>query len=44
MMRTSFGVIVTKTQPRWDTLQVLPKQAVVGQYNVGASGVTVVNA
>jgi hypothetical protein len=41
MMRTSSGVTVAKVQPRWDTLQVLSRQAVVGQYNVGAFGVTI---
>jgi hypothetical protein len=44
-MRTSSGVIVAKAQPRWDTLmQVLSRQAVVGQHNIGASGVTVTKA
>jgi hypothetical protein len=41
-MRTSSGVTVAKAQSRPDTLiQVLPRQAVVGQHNVGLSGVTV---
>jgi hypothetical protein len=41
-MRISSGVTVAKVQPKQDTLiQVLPRQAVVGQHNVGASGVTV---
>jgi hypothetical protein len=42
MMRTSSGVTVAKAQPWWGTLmQVLPRQAVVGQHNIGVSGVTV---
>jgi hypothetical protein len=45
VMRTSSGVIVAKAQLRWDTLmQVLSGQAVVGQHNIGASGVTVTKA
>jgi hypothetical protein len=45
MMRTSFGVTVAKVQPRQDMLmQVLPRQAVVGQHNIAASGVTVAKA
>jgi hypothetical protein len=44
-MRTSSGVIVAKAQLRWDTLmQVLSGQAVVGQHNIEASGVTVTKA
>jgi hypothetical protein len=44
-MMTSYGVTVAKAHPRSDTLmKVLPRQAVVGQHNVGASGVTVAKA
>jgi hypothetical protein len=45
MMRTSSGVTIAEVQPRRDTLmQELPRQAVVGQHNVGASCVTVTKA
>jgi hypothetical protein len=44
VIRTSSGVTVSLAQPRQDTLQVLPRQAVVGQHNVGASGVIVTKA
>jgi hypothetical protein len=37
MMMTSFGVTFAKVQLRQDTLmQVLPRQVVVRQHNVGA--------
>jgi hypothetical protein len=45
MMKTSSGVIVAKAQPMWNTLmQVLSRQTVVGQHNIGAYGVTVAKA
>jgi hypothetical protein len=42
MMRISSRVTVAKAQPMRDILlQVLPRQVVVGQHNIGASGVTI---
>jgi hypothetical protein len=45
MTRISSGATFTKAQSRWDTLmQVLSRQAIVGQHNVKASGVTITKA
>jgi hypothetical protein len=44
MTRTTSDVTIAKAQSRRDTLQVLPRETIVGHHNIEASGVTVTKA